>query len=332
MIEGKTCGLIMNHAYSINDIIEFPDRFDKSKKNMIKLLRLRNPWGKSEWKFAWSDKSKEKQMYEEDIDNYIQSLPPDEQFDPNKDDGTFMMHYNDWRDQFSTLFLNIDFPEDWTGVRFKSAWTKTNSAGLPHKHEKELLEKYGRNPQFMVTPMQDTYLMFSMTQIGGRLPLVNENHQYQYSEYPFMDQLKYANVAVFKLDNKNTGNEKNSLYLKYFDKENLIFCSPIKQERDNSGRVLLKKGSSYMIVCATENSKQKGKFFLSVYFNQALRDVDIKRCFHPADMNSAKDEVLPYFIPEEAEKLVNQTPVWKIKLVKDSLKYMMTDEDTGAQF
>jgi len=39
--------------------------------------------------------------------------------------------------------------------------------------------------------------------------------------------------------------------------------------------------------------------------------------------------VLPYFIPEEAEKLVNQTPLWKIKLVKDSLKYMMTDEDEG---
>ena len=46
-----------------------------------------------------------------------------------------MMHYNDWKDQFSTLFLNIDFPEDWTGVRFKSAWTKSNSGGLPNKHE-----------------------------------------------------------------------------------------------------------------------------------------------------------------------------------------------------
>lgn len=39
--------------------------------------------------------------------------------------------------------------------------------------------------------------------------------------------------------------------------------------------------------------------------------------------------MLPYFIPEEAEKLVNQTPLWKIKLVKESLKYMMTDEDQG---
>lgn len=50
------------------------------------------------------------------------------------------------------------------------------------------------------------------------------------------------------------------------------------------------------------------------------------------DQNTAKDQVLPYFIPEEAEKIVNQTPVWKIKLVQESLKFMMTDEDTGAKF
>lgn len=82
MIEGKSCGLILNHAYGIQDIVEFPDRFDKSKKGTIKLLRLRNPWGKSEWKFAWSDNSPEREQYNEDIKNYIDTLPPDEWFDP----------------------------------------------------------------------------------------------------------------------------------------------------------------------------------------------------------------------------------------------------------
>jgi hypothetical protein len=53
--------------------------------------------------------------------------------------------------------------------------------------------------------------------------------------------------------------------------------------------------------------------------------VQIKRIFHPLDLSS--DEVLPQFIPEEAEKLVSQTPLWKLELVRESLKYMMTDED-----
>jgi hypothetical protein len=48
------------------------------------------------------------------------------------DDGTFFMEYSEWKDIFSTLFLNVDFPDKWTGVRFKSAWTKNNSGGLPN--------------------------------------------------------------------------------------------------------------------------------------------------------------------------------------------------------
>lgn len=39
--------------------------------------------------------------------------------------------------------------------------------------------------------------------------------------------------------------------------------------------------------------------------------------------------MLPKYIPEESEKLDLITPVWKIQLVKESLKYMMTDEDAG---
>ena len=147
MLEGKPCGLILNHAYSLNDIIEFPDRFDKGKnRQMIKLLRLRNPWGKSEWKNAWSDKSEERKKYADDVTAYINSLPPDEQFDPTANDGTFLMHYDDWKDNFSSLFLNVDFPENWTGVRFKSAWTKSNSGGLPKRHEQDFLERYAKNP------------------------------------------------------------------------------------------------------------------------------------------------------------------------------------------
>jgi hypothetical protein len=197
MLDGKPCGLILNHAYGINDIIEFEDRFApgaKGKRPPIRLLRLRNPWGKSEWKNAWSDKSAERQKYKKDILTYIASLPPDERFNPEANDGTFLMHYDDWKDNFSSLFLNIDFPEDWTGVRFKSAWTKSNSGGLPRAHEKALLEKYAKNPQFLVSPSYDTELMFSMTQVGGRLPVGGK-----YSEYPFADQLKYAAVACFEL-------------------------------------------------------------------------------------------------------------------------------------
>jgi len=85
-------------------------------------------------------------------------------------------------------------------------------------------------------------------------------------------------------------------------------------------------------VCATEKAGIKTDFFLSVYFNQQLRDVDIKRVFNPSDKQAGKEQVLPIYIPEESEKLANNTPLWKIHLVKESLRFMMTDEDDGANF
>jgi len=48
--------------------------------------------------------------------------------------------------------------------------------------------------------------------------------------------------------------------------------------------------------------------------------------FHPNDKNESKDEILPYFIPEEAEK-AQVAPTWKLELVREMLPYMMTEED-----
>lgn len=102
-------------------------------------MRLRNPWGKSEWNGAWSSDSEEIKKYQKELDKYIESLPPDEQFDLSADDGTFLIQFRDWRENFSTLFVNNDFPDDWTGVRFESKWTKSASGGLPLRNDDEQL-------------------------------------------------------------------------------------------------------------------------------------------------------------------------------------------------
>jgi hypothetical protein len=43
--------------------------------------------------------------------------------------------------------------------------------------------------------------------------------------------------------------------------------TPVKRERENSGRLTLEAGSSYVVVCSTELAGSTGEFFLSVYFN-----------------------------------------------------------------
>lgn len=136
----------------------------------------------------------------------------------------------------------------------------------------------------------------------------------------------YAAVAVFALE---TSSECEPLTA--FDKDMLVYMSPIKRERENTGRCALRAGQAYVIVASPEQAGTTAAFHLSLYLNAALRDVEVKRVFHPLDLNEAKEKRLPELIPEEAEKLVSLPPPWKIRLVKDSQAYMMSQEDRAFQ-
>jgi hypothetical protein len=52
-IDGEDTGILAGHAYAINDVIELPGKIGKRK--IHRLLRVRNPWGKTEWQGKWSD-------------------------------------------------------------------------------------------------------------------------------------------------------------------------------------------------------------------------------------------------------------------------------------
>ncbi len=45
-------GIIGGHAYSLISVVEF-----KHEGELVRLLKMRNPWGKGEWTGDWSDKS-----------------------------------------------------------------------------------------------------------------------------------------------------------------------------------------------------------------------------------------------------------------------------------
>jgi len=149
--------------------------------------------------------------------------------------------------------------------------------------------------------------MLSMAQTGGRLPKDG-----QYLEYPFAETLHYAAVGVFKL---NQGQE----YLQAFDARSLQFMSPIKRERENSGRVFLEAGCSYVIVCSTEIAGNMGEFFLSLYFDQALRDVEVRRVFHPSDKNIKKEVDCQNLFQKRPRKLLRPVLYGRSDLSKNLL-------------
>ncbi|ESP00632.1 hypothetical protein LOTGIDRAFT_112339 [Lottia gigantea] len=95
-------GMISNHSYVITDIEEIPYR-DRAAK----LVRVRNPWGETEWEGAWSDGCDEWLRVPEHIKLELEVT--------SQDDGEFWMSFSDFRKEFCNMIicnLSPDFDHD----------------------------------------------------------------------------------------------------------------------------------------------------------------------------------------------------------------------------
>ncbi|KAG8882798.1 hypothetical protein FRB97_007732 [Tulasnella sp. 331] len=104
----QTNGLITGHAYGIIKAVEFHDS---------KFLRLRNPWGQSEWTGRWSDGSKEWNV--EWGQELLKAL--DYEFG---DDGEFIMEYCDFLETWAIVERSRLFDDDWV---MSSQWLKVTT-------------------------------------------------------------------------------------------------------------------------------------------------------------------------------------------------------------
>lgn len=99
--EGDTkliCGLSQGHMYSLLDVHTVTNDEDEE----IRLLKLRNPWGRTEWDGAWGDSS----------DLWTDSLKDQAGFVDN-DDGVFFMCLDDFLEKFETTSLCMNWPREW---------------------------------------------------------------------------------------------------------------------------------------------------------------------------------------------------------------------------
>ena len=99
-------------------------------RKIHRILRVRNPWGTMEWKGKWSDKSEELTKQKHLIDKYLASIvDEDERFTPGVEDGTFLINFQNWRDVYNNMYICVDFPNSWSGVRFSSEWNAYEPCG-----------------------------------------------------------------------------------------------------------------------------------------------------------------------------------------------------------
>lgn len=134
-------GLVSQHAYTVTgaEKIQYQGGWED-------IIRLWNPWGKTEWKGRWKDGSKE---WRETHD------PRKSQLYENKEDGEFWMSCQDFQENFSCLFICNQIPitmdhgvtpnESWRQMRFTNQVISRNRAG-----------GHGRDMQYLFSVQEHT--------------------------------------------------------------------------------------------------------------------------------------------------------------------------------
>lgn len=297
VVNGEMTGLLARHAYSLIDVLEIKN--PKATKGRHRLVRLRNPWGQREWLGKWSDRSAEMETNIGLIKREINRMEEEERFDPeNSEDGCFLMCFKDWRTLYNNLYACVDFTDEWSGIRFKDAWTQATSGGVPTKPDKAMGERWGKNPQFIVDLAVETELFISLQQEDGRCV--------KSLAFPYEGMIKTACFSVMRLNKTENG-------IATFDSSRIIKLSVLKLHREVSMRIKLPPGR-YAIVPATMNPGELGTFFLSVYFSCDKKKISFFKRNEPEN----KGEV----IEEEEETSAEEVPPDVIDEMRNLISYL----------
>ncbi|ESO02773.1 hypothetical protein HELRODRAFT_112487 [Helobdella robusta] len=154
MEKATDTGLVMGHAYSITAIkkvgMKGTGLFSFLKREKLAMIRLRNPWGGSEWKGAFSDGSEEWSKITSKERSNI-GLTFDE-------DGEFWMTFDDFVTNFINLavchMLNLSLfslQKRWHASTLDGEWSTPNRAGGCINNRESFLE----NPQFAFSMTDD---------------------------------------------------------------------------------------------------------------------------------------------------------------------------------
>ncbi|XP_045702592.1 calpain-12 isoform X2 [Phyllostomus hastatus] len=270
-------GLVRGHAYSVTGTHKVSLGFTK-----VRLLRLRNPWGRVEWTGAWSDSCPRWDM-----------LPAEwrDALLVKKEDGEFWMELQDFLQQFNTVQICSLSPEvlgpspaggGWHIHIFQGRWVRgfNSGGGQP------AAETFWTNPQFRLTLLEPDeeeqddegpWGRWGSTR-GGRVPkctvllsLIQRNRRSLWAQ-----GLTYLTVGfhVFQIPEQLLG-----LWDSPHSREHLrgLLCAERSRfcaRRDVSRRCRLCPGH-YLVVPSTARAGDEADFTLRVFSERRHTAVEI---------------------------------------------------------
>ncbi|VDH97930.1 calpain-2 [Mytilus galloprovincialis] len=250
--EREKKGMVSNHSYVITGVEEIP-----YLQNTAKLIRMRNPWGDTEWNGAWCDGSDEWCHVPESVQLELELK--------TQDDGEFWMNYRDFRKEYCNMIvcnLSPDFDHD--GISDKAEyqlnlygrWARGINAGGWLE-----CESFHTNPQYILTLHTDISVQ---RRFNGRLPVVVSLLQVFQRQHKLDGGEMFAiGFEIFQLFNRPTV----ALNKTFFDHNDPLM--PENEEtyaeyRETSGRFFLDPGQ-YLLVPTTQQSNQQRSYLLRLF-------------------------------------------------------------------
>ncbi|KAJ8314394.1 hypothetical protein KUTeg_008955 [Tegillarca granosa] len=229
------CGLVGGHAYSLTGAARVGD---------VCLVRVRNPWGKQEWKGPWCDGSPE-----------WDSVPPGSVEQVNKEDGEFYMALDHFLYYFSNVTicnLTPDFDRDGTSDSLNHIaclygdWRGDSAAGFENKLG---------NPKFVVTLGE-----YSVDEYG-LIPFVMQI--IQKNKHRKTDKMSIR-CDLYQVMNDNP----DTYVLKELGENTNMY----RQELQVTYRFHVKPGR-YVIVPSTINAGDEKEFMIRLFTPSSLQDI-----------------------------------------------------------
>ncbi|XP_042301899.1 LOW QUALITY PROTEIN: calpain-14 [Sceloporus undulatus] len=243
-------GLVSSHAYTVTGI-----RKVTCKHGPENLVRLRNPWGGTEWKGDWSDNSGKWEL-----------LNPKEKMLLRRDfeDGEFWMSLQDFQTHFVDLMIckltpDLMSQEDgkkWMCSMQSGKWVKGSTAGGRMSAHKDT---FSMNPQYLLKVLQGNGSKRSFYSCSVLISLIQKRNNKHRNRMPHLN----IGLSVYKLGQEYY-NSNQKLPSTFFACNRPLNWSLFVNEREVTQDFRLPPGS-YVIVPSTSEPHQESEFLLRVF-------------------------------------------------------------------
>ncbi|XP_029454486.1 calpain-3 isoform X2 [Rhinatrema bivittatum] len=246
-------GLVKGHAYSVTGLEEIAYKTDK-----VKLVRLRNPWGKVEWNGSWSDRSKEWNVIEKSEKVRLQH--------DILEDGEFWISFEDFMDNFTKLeicnltadALESDSLQVWTVSVNEGRWVRGCTAGGCRNYP----DTFWTNPQYRLKLFEEDDDPDDKEVVCSFLvALMQKNRR---KERKLGANLFTIGFAIYEVPKEMHGNKQHLQKDFFLYNASKAKCKSYINMREISERFRLPP-SEYVIIPSTYEPHQEGEFILRVF-------------------------------------------------------------------